>query len=255
MSVLGRYVFFAHLLAISLTGCGSGRPDDAAAVVENEWLSLADLRIHDELETTEAVENWVNNQVLLFHASRARGPSYPFRTAAEKFALRLQARAFLDSLVRSRIQVSDSLILDHYRRNPDQFVAPAASAHIVHIGFFKRSDADDARRQLSQVSSSEDSLWQGYNLDEKWVVAGRLHPQLEQPIFSAPLQRLIGPIVSEFGFHLIFVQQRLNAGDQIPFVWVKEKIFRSLMLRLWPRVESAVMDSLREETNFEFITD
>lgn len=249
-----RHLLFTLLLAIALAGCGSNRPDDAAASVENEWLSLADLPYLDEFETAEAVENWVDDQVLLYHASRAGGPSYRFNAAAEKFTLRLQARAFLDSLVRSRIPVSDSLVLAHYLQNPELFVAPAASAHIVHIGFFKRSDADEAWRRLSQVTSSEDSLWRGYNTDEKWVVAGRLQPQLEQQIFSAPLRRPVGPIASEFGFHLIFVQQRLTAGDQIPFVWVKEKIFRSLVLQLWPAVESAILDSLREETTFEIIT-
>ena len=105
------------------------------------------------------------------------------------------------------------------------------------------------------MTSSADSLWLKYNRDEKWLLSGRLHPQLEQQIFSAPLRRLVGPVPSDFGFHLIFVQQRYNAGDQIPLEWVKEKVYQRLLLQAWPAAESAVLDSLREETNFEIISD
>ena len=242
-------------LALALAGCGENRSGNTVAKVEKRALKLNELTYPADAQTAEAIENWINNEVLLYHSGRQKGVNFPYTQAGDLFSQRLRARAFLDSLVRSRIQLSDSSVAEYYRQHPDEFAATGRSAHIIHIGFFKEKEAVAARAALAGVTSATDSLWLGYNRDEKLVVEGRLHPELGQRIFSAALHRITGPVASEFGFHLLFVVRRFDSGDQLPFEMVQKKVIHRMLLQAWPAMEAAVLDSLREEIDVEIFSE
>jgi len=88
-----------------------------------------------------------------------------------------------------------------------------------------------------RVSLDEGSRAQGGDLG--WVEQGQLAGPLEQAIFSAPLGRVVGPVGSVFGWHLLAVASARRAG-QLSFADCRQRIMaeleddhRQTALRAW----------------------
>lgn len=63
--------------------------------------------------------------------------------------------------------------------------------------------------------------------DLGWFTRGRMVPQFEQAAFDAPIREVVGPIRTQFGLHLIYVEDRQTAGKR-PFEDVRTELQREL---------------------------
>ena len=136
-------------------------------------------------------------------------------------------------------KLADADLLAYYQAHQDEWKqdAQVRASHILLLVNDKRTDAQ-AREQIEaikkridngedfgavarQVSDDPGSKANGGDLG--FFAHGRMVKEFEDAAFSATPGRLVGPIKSPFGYHLLKVTGRRPAGVQ-PFAEVREQI-------------------------------
>ena len=247
-------VFIISLYAIS---CSLPKIDKATplARVENHSITRDDL--YDQsgvnyISPGEIIERWIDDEVLIHHA---RGSSIVDQTIidhlVDEYRQRVSAQLFLDSLILRRTQVTRDGARDYYYDNLKEFQFSDDAAEVIHISFQQLDDAQDAFHILNTTTMTSDSLLRSYNYDHQIVHRRRLIAVLDEAIFSAAPGNLVGPLTSEYGYHLIRVIRHFSAGEPIPIELVQTNIINRLFQKQLPVIRTTVLDSLREVTDVE----
>jgi peptidyl-prolyl cis-trans isomerase D len=86
----------------------------------------------------------------------------------------------------------------------------------------KRLDAgEDFAKVAKEVSKDTGSGANGGDLG--WFGKGRMVPEFEQAAFGAPIGTVVGPVKTQFGYHLIEVQEK-RAASTTPFEQVAQAV-------------------------------
>jgi peptidyl-prolyl cis-trans isomerase D len=138
-----------------------------------------------------------------------------------------------------QVQIPDSELQDYYNNHQDEFKQDeqVRASHILLLVNDKRTDAQ-ARQQLEDIKHrvekgedfgavarqvSEDPGSKPNGGDLGFFGHGRMVKEFDQAAFSAPVNQLVGPIKSPFGYHLLKVTGRRAAGVP-PLAEVREQI-------------------------------
>jgi len=99
---------------------------------------------------------------------------------------------------------------------------------------------EDAAREFSTCPSKE----QGGDLGE--FGRGQMVPEFDQAAFDAEVGAVVGPVQTQFGYHLIKVEKKTEASIS-PFEEVGERIRMNLLQRKQSEVYAAKVEELREK--------
>ena len=121
-----------------------------------------------------------------------------------------------------------------YRANPARFVSPEAR-RVRHLLAREEATARSLAAEVAggrsleglAASCSADAGSRSRCGDLGWVERGQLAGPLEAAIFSAPLGRLVGPLRSGFGWHLLRVEGSRRGGVR-PFAQCREELLAGL---------------------------
>lgn len=159
--------------------------------------------------------------------------------------------------LRQELEISDEELRQYYDDNQEDFTQPEQiMARHVLIRGDNRSDAEaqakvaEAQARLNggedfsvvarELSEDPGSAEQGGNLG--FFARGKMVREFEDAAFGAEVGQLVGPVKTQFGYHLIEVMQRREGGVQ-DFNLVKAGIKTRL---LNPRVEEMAEDKAGE---------
>ncbi len=244
--------------ATVLLGCSQRGADDEPplASVEGRTITLSELQQGSNLNYLsigEATERWIDDQVLLNYARDSKLiDRRTLSTRLRNHERQLLAALLLDSLLLRSIYIDPERVREYYANNLKEFQFPAAAALIVHLGFLQSHDARSALQRL-RSADHRDSVLNHFNFDRQMVIRHRLIPVLDQAIFSAPVGQLLGPIVSDFGYHLVWVERLFKPGETMPFALVRRDIFERLFQLQRPLARSSILDSLRETLDVQVL--
>ena len=104
--------------------------------------------------------------------------------------------------------------------------------------------------QLALAHSDCPSKEQGGALGQ--LSKGQTVPEFERQLFRQPQGLVTQPLESRYGFHLVFVDQRLE-GVQLPYSAVAESIRSELYQRVWQKAVAHYLQSLVEAAEIEGI--
>ncbi|HVS02145.1 MAG TPA: SurA N-terminal domain-containing protein [Thermoanaerobaculia bacterium] len=123
-----------------------------------------------------------------------------------------------------------------------------------HVLVESREEAAQARRRIeagepfaqvaSELSQDPGSASRGGDLG--WFGRGRMVPQFEQSAFAAPVGELVGPIQTQFGFHLLEVLERREERVR-PFEEVRELVSNRLLADRGNRLAEEQVRALAEQ--------
>ena len=224
------------------------------ARVEDRLLLESELRSlqgYSLLPDEELIHRWMNRQILLSRASKdnlldLKGLS----SKMARFSSRLESQLYLDSLTRRYFRPTKSDLLAYYDEHPELFTFRRESARIILVSFIKLEEARAALRQL-RTASTRDSVLAFFNYDQLFVGRDQLIPELNEAVFSAQPGSIVGPVSSEFGSHLVFVESRYSQGEKIPFELTLDMVAEHLLQLQIHAIQSSIIDSLSELLDVE----
>lgn len=155
--------------------------------------------------------------------------------------------------VLSGIEVSDEEIKAYYDANPNQFVkeGKVSAKHILTDSEEKCTDIfkeiaegaksfEDAAKEYSTCPSGQ----QGGDLGE--FGKGQMVKEFEDAAFSGEIGKVIGPVKTQFGYHLIKVEKRTEP-ETASFDEVKENIRKTLLSQKQNQLYSEKISELKDK--------
>lgn len=155
--------------------------------------------------------------------------------------------------VLSGIEVSDEEIKAYYDANPNQFVkeGKVSAKHILTDSEEKCTDIfkeiaegaksfEDAAKEYSTCPSGQ----QGGDLGE--FGKGQMVKEFEDAAFSGEIGQVIGPVKTQFGYHLIKVEKRTEP-ETASFDEVKENIRKTLLSQKQNQLYSEKINELKDK--------
>lgn len=180
-------------------------------------------------------------QIIHLHLFAAYGKeelNIPATDAYKKVLENVQTEIISNMAVTETIKnstVTDEEVEAYYEENKDRFVsAPTASAkHILVDTEDKCNEVlaeinagtktfEDAAKEYSTCPSKE----RGGDLGT--FGKGQMVPEFDAAVFGAEVGKVLGPVKTQFGYHLIRVKELRQAETQ-PFESVKDQIRQSLV--------------------------
>lgn len=151
------------------------------------------------------------------------------------------------------ISVSDEEIKAYYDANKDQFNKgeTVSAKHILVESEEKCNEIlaaitngektfEDAAKESSTCPSGQ----KGGDLGT--FGKGQMVPEFEQAAFTAEIGQVVGPVKTQFGFHLIKVEAK-NEAEAAAFEEVKENIRRNLVQQKQNKVYGETVAKLKEK--------
>jgi parvulin-like peptidyl-prolyl isomerase len=141
---------------------------------------------------------------------------------------------------RPSMHVSDEEAEKFYEDNKERFLT-GPQVNIRHI-LFPMADEERAKQILAQLKRAKDQKQAFIDMARKvsadeptrdqggrlgWVEKGQSWPELEAVAFAAPDNSLAGPVKTDAGWHLLYIEGH-QQGQQHPFEDVKKNAINML---------------------------
>ncbi len=153
------------------------------------------------------------------------------------------------------VVVTDEEVSDFYKKNLAQFEAPASmKAHHILVddeatakALMENIKKDPSKfEEIAKVSSKCPSKANGGDLGE--FAEGQMVPEFEKACKEAEVNKVVGPVKTQFGYHLIRVDSRRAAGTR-KLEEVKDEIKAQMLPQKQKDTFDAYLESLRKEFN------
>ncbi len=166
---------------------------------------------------------------------------------------RVALKFLLDEKIGNVVTVSDDEIKDYYTQNLGEFAQPEqVRAHHILVEAEEKAkelkDRIDKGEKFEDLAKAESKCPSGKEGgDLGFFGKGQMVPEFDQVAQTAEIGKVMGPVKTQFGHHLIRVDERKAAGTT-PLDEVKDQI-RS---RLLPQKQRAAFDQFLEDLKKEF---
>jgi [acyl-carrier-protein] S-malonyltransferase len=179
-------------------------------------------------------------EAVLAHEARAAGLTV-VETADHGGGRALDGRVLraLFELVTAAVTVPDDQVRAYYARNVDRYRTPEAR-RIWHMVV---ADEREARELRARTAAGEADRARGVDIELR---RGELAGSLEDAIFGAEIDEVVGPIQSEHGWHVARVDAVTHAGTT-PYEDVRDDIEAELLAAARARVFAEWLEERRRE--------
>lgn len=182
----------------------------------------------------------------------------------------MKIRSLLENMTDAVEKAGEEELKEYYEENKEQFQVPA-SVSARHILIQVEKDADDetktsARQDLADIRakivagdmtfeeaakehSSCPSSARGGDLGQ--FSRGQMVPPFEEAAFAQPIGEVGEIVETDFGYHLILVENREEGGEQT-FADVQDDIAEQLSMGAKQEMVRTYLEGLRAEAKIEF---
>ena len=194
-----------------------------------------------EAASRHFVENWVRQELLYQEAlERKLDQNARIQHLFEQTRRDLLVAALLDLEFDGReVDVTESMIQEYYREHREEFLRTEKEIRIRHILVASVRDAQARRQDLLQGSYSFEEVARVHSLDEKTKFAGGdpgyFSPEDNPVLWDACRElipnRLSKPVRTRYGYHIIEVLDRQEAGTVKGLEQMRSLIVETLVRR------------------------
>ncbi|MCK5682938.1 peptidyl-prolyl cis-trans isomerase, partial [bacterium] len=160
---------------------------------------------------------------------------------------------YLDFYLSEKISVSDEEIVKYYNENRSSYKLSHARARIVHYLFDNTDDANSSKRILLYGDlNQKNELTERFFPEKKLVSEGSLISLLDKEIFnSGKRNKIIGPLKSEFGYHVIDLLERFPKDSYMPIIELRHRIRERIGIKKKHTEYDNLIKELKEKYDIE----
>jgi len=247
-------------------GHPSRDPGQVVARINGEPLYREDLEAYVPDEETGALsaeerktqfDRWVARQLLYEEAARSGiGVSDEIDRKIEQYKKDLVADRLVEDVMKERAIVGRNEALAYYRAHKDEYNLEVRVSHIL------TNTIDDAR-EAQQMLATRPFSWvarkmsvdrhTGAGGDLGYLSKGNMLPEFEDVVFKMRVGQVSDIIESEFGYHILKLNDVRAAANELPFETVAADISRQLLLRKRMAVYDSLVTALRRRARVEVL--
>jgi len=257
-----KYIFIFAFF--SFVGCANKqKPLDYIARVNDTYLTKNDLvkmlpdidnsKFSDTEHIKSIVSSWVKNEILYqnakqYHFDKDESISYK----VNNYKKNLIIDSYVRFLLQSNITVSDAEIRDYYINNRKSFIRTTEEAKVTHVIVADFEEANKIKSVLLSRNTREiDKLFSKYVFETKTIRKGESLKEIDKNIFESRPRNIIGPIPSDYGYHIIKVLSRFKKGSVRQIDDVRDEILQRITQKKIQFYYNNLLDSLLLSTDFD----
>jgi len=254
--------FILFLLFFSL--CSKNQaPLDYLARVNDTYLTKDELlkilpdpdnpKFTDDDYIKSIISSWIENEIIYQRAKKYhfdRDESILFKV--KKYKKELIIDSYIHYIIQSNVTVTEKEIRDYYFKNRSSFIREFDEAVVSHVVVNDFDEANHIKSVLESKKRSElDNLFQKYNFETKTISHGGAIKEIDKNIFETTPRRILGPIPTDYGYHIIEVLSRHRAGSVRSIDDVRDEILQQITQSKIQESYIALIDSLLSSTDIE----
>lgn len=194
---------------------------------------LPDSGLDPELSQNEVksiISAWIKKEVLFQKAINYHFDRDPnIKSRVEDFYRDLVVDAYIKYYLQTNVVVSEDEIKEFYLRNKNSYTRKSEEARITHVVVQDFNDAMGIKYALSSHNKTElDKYLLKYNFETKTIRRGEALSELDRTIFETPPRSILGPIATNYGYHIVEVLARYPAGSLKSIDEVRDEIYRQI---------------------------
>jgi len=203
------------------------------------------------------ISNWTKKQILFQKAQKYHFDEDPIlKNRAEDYFKELVIDAYLKYKFQSNVHITEQEIRDYYFKNKKSFIRTSEEAKIAHVVVNDYETARSIKATLLSYDANKKSrLFSQYDFETKIVRKGQSVNELDKTIFETRPRHILGPIASDYGYHVIEVLARYSQGSVRPIKEVRDEIFQHLTQMKIQRKYILLTDSLMSTADYEIRED
>jgi len=257
-----KYIIIFTLFAFF--SCGNEqKPLDYIARVNDTYLTKEDLaKMLPDISNSKftgvehiksIVSSWVKNEILYqnakqYHFDKDESISYKVNNYKKDLII----DSYVHFLLQSSVTVSDSEIRDYYINNRKSFIRTTDEAKVTHVIVADFDEANQIKSVLLSRNAREiDKLFSKYIFETKIVRVGESLKEIDKNIFESRPRNIIGPIPSDYGYHVIEVLSRFKKGSVRQIDDVRDEILQRITQTKIQVYHYNLLDSLLLSTDFD----
>ncbi len=232
--------FFSVLL---LTSCSEKKAEkNYIARVNDSYLTSDD--IYDQLEINKinskldrsavksVVTKWVKDEILFKRAQKEHfDKDEKLQKKMENYFKSLVIDEYLKYHFQSTVSISNREIESFYDQNKESYKLETQALKISHVFVEDYNDANTIKSVLQSTYNVEERkmLYKEYNFETRIIKRGEVVNEINAELFEKNISKIVGPISSDYGFHIIEIQDNFDKGDYLPLNFVRDDIYERLM--------------------------
>ena len=256
-----KYLFLIFILFLFC--CGNKSNEECIARVGNNCLTKEELMhmipeskkmgVIDRKYLNSLVSSWIKNEILFqkakdYHFDKDKSLKYK----ADKYFRDLVVDEYLKYYFQSEINFSEDKIKEYYEKNKDLYIRDSKAAKVKHF-FTKKYDV--AKRVKNIISSNnyqlKDELDSIYTFKVQYIEFKNCIQEIGQLLFQNRPLKYYGPIVTDFGYHVIEVLERYDKDSYKKLSEVRDDIYKRLVHRKILENYVSFVDSLKNTTEWQ----
>jgi len=252
------------LLVLLFSLCSKNQvPVDYLARVNDNYLTRDELlkilpdpdnpKFTDRDYIKSIISSWIENEIIYqqakkYHFDRDESTLFKVKTYEKKLVI----DSYIHYLMQSNVTLTENEIRDYYFKNRSSFTRKFDEATVSHVVVNDFEEANRIKSILESKKRSElDKLLQKYNFETKTIIHGGAIKEIDRTIFETTPRRILGPIPTDYGYHIIEVLSRYRAGSVRSIDEVRDEILQQITQSKIQESYTALIDSLLFSTDIE----
>ncbi|MEM2144069.1 MAG: peptidyl-prolyl cis-trans isomerase [Candidatus Jordarchaeaceae archaeon] len=256
-----KLIFFLTIL-ILLNGCERKSGSYIARVgkkyLEKEELArlLPESGVSPNLtkdDVNSVVNNWIIKEILYQKALEYHFDRDPnIKSRVENYYKDLVIDAFVRYYFQSNINISEEEIQNYYQKNRQSFTRDKEEAKITHVVVQSFPDAMTIKKALiNRDQAVLDTFLLKYKFETKIVRRGDAITELDKTIFETPPKNVLGPVATNYGYHIIEIIDRYPTGSLRTLDEVRDEIYQKLFQTKLKENYDLLIKEVMKDADFE----
>ena len=255
-----RMITSTLMLVLFLSCSKEKLPENYIARVGNSFLTSKDMPEFD-ISTPQNlknyVSNWIVDEVLYKEAVKYHfDKDETIEKKVQDYKKQLVIDEFIKFFVNSRVKTSDEEIRNYYLSHRKLFTRHRDEAKVVHIVVKSFEEAKRIKTVfLSNNINELEKLHRKYRFETKVITKGQPIAELDKTIFETPVRKVLGPIATDYGYHVIKILEIKRKGTIKPLDEVRDEIIHRLTQLKIQKAYETLVDSLLSKYKYEIKTE
>ena len=197
------------------------------------------------------IHDWVNDAILFQEAKKiGLDKDKLLLNKSRDFFIKLVVSSYLETKTASVSGLTNESLRGYYKENISGFMRATDEAILRHFITDNISEAREIRKKLIRKNSGEtiDELFSVYGVDTETVKKGRLIKELDDVVFRDENLGVVGPIVTNKGFHVIDILKKNKKGSRVGLEDAYDEIYQRLIKQNQVKTMNSLVDSLRRNS-------
>ena len=196
-------------------------------------------------------EGWVNRELLARSAEEADLSNDELLSySLENYRRELLANLYLQDRFRHMPFVKDREIAEFYKNNIETYLRDEKQIRAYHFLLDDETTANDLKDALSTGDDQKMSLLlNNYHGTLRTFGRNDVIEEISSNAFGSR-RDIVGPIATEYGYHVLQILDRFEAESLIPIHEVKDEIIQKLKIHKQNILYYQILDSLRLSVDY-----